>query len=78
MVVEVPEGVPETEGTVRVSPHASFLVCPSDLGVQVAKRSIEMLFVRGDGVILVRLGMLVCWVSCADSGGRQVSPGSRG
>ncbi|KAF8477876.1 like-Sm ribonucleoprotein [Gautieria morchelliformis] len=39
MVVDVPEGVPETDGTVRV-----------------AKRSIEMLFVRGDGVILVSPG----------------------
>ncbi|KAL1691708.1 hypothetical protein GGG16DRAFT_52943 [Schizophyllum commune] len=37
MIVDVPEGAPESQGTVNV-----------------AKRKMGMLFVRGDGVILVR------------------------
>ncbi|KAJ8086851.1 hypothetical protein AAF712_005330 [Marasmius tenuissimus] len=45
---------PEAQGTVSVRKHEVFGLIPLQyLVLQVAKRKMEMLFVRGDGVILV-------------------------
>jgi small nuclear ribonucleoprotein (snRNP)-like protein len=60
MIVEVAEGVPEGQGTVNVSETA--ILCCYFRGIcllQVAKRKMDMLFVRGDGVILVCVTSLV-------------------
>jgi small nuclear ribonucleoprotein (snRNP)-like protein len=59
MIVEVAEGVPDGQGTVNVSKtgHIKYPSFHSHFS-QVAKRKMDMLFVRGDGVILVRLTCL--------------------
>jgi U6 snRNA-associated Sm-like protein LSm3 len=56
MIVDVAEGAPLTQGTVHVCIQTPIHV-PANLNYfvpQVAKRKVPMLFVRGDGVILVR------------------------
>jgi small nuclear ribonucleoprotein (snRNP)-like protein len=54
MLVDAVDGAPSGQGVVNVSPsllHCN--LCPH-MTSKVAKRKMEMLFVRGDGVILVR------------------------
>jgi len=56
MLVDGAEGAASEHGVVNVSPSVSSQYthsCPH-ITAQVAKRKMEMLFVRGDGVILVR------------------------
>jgi U6 snRNA-associated Sm-like protein LSm3 len=64
MIVDVAEDAPEGQGTVNVrSFHPLInlvgLTLTSSRVLKVAKRKMEMLFVRGDGVILVRFFMMV-------------------
>lgn len=54
MLVDGVEGAPPGQGVVNVS-SISPSTALSSRNVQVAKRKMEMLFVRGDGVILVRI-----------------------
>ncbi len=75
MLVDGTEGAPPGQGIVNVSPSSpSIAIFP--MTFQVAKRKMEMLFVRGDGVILVRISYsFVLPVSTLLS--IQVSPPSR-
>ena len=61
MIVDQVEGAPEGQSTVNVSKiHHLHGLCGSfTANPQVAKRKMEMLFVRGDGVILVRYKFLI-------------------
>ncbi|KAK0468148.1 like-Sm ribonucleoprotein [Desarmillaria tabescens] len=54
MIVDLPEGVAEGQGTVNVSSLDNLNQWRLIRSMQVAKRKMDMLFVRGDGVILVR------------------------
>ena len=55
MIVDVPEGAPESQGTVNVrTSYPRDRPARLNLCSKVAKRKMGMLFVRGDGVILVR------------------------
>jgi U6 snRNA-associated Sm-like protein LSm3 len=56
MLVDGTESAPPGPGVVNVNPSTSQpLQTLSHMTSQVAKRKMEMLFVRGDGVILVRV-----------------------
>jgi small nuclear ribonucleoprotein (snRNP)-like protein len=59
MLVDGVEGAPPGQGVVNVSSISpSTAICPH-ITSQVAKRKMEMLFVRGDGVILVRVSFSI-------------------
>ena len=60
MVVEPAEGVPQGQGSVNVS-HICLVFRPvfTQRVLKYVKRKMEMLFVRGDGVILVRPWLLL-------------------
>jgi U6 snRNA-associated Sm-like protein LSm3 len=60
MLVDGVDGAPPGQGVVNVSLTSSWhcVLCPH-ITSQVAKRKMEMLFVRGDGVILVRISFTV-------------------
>ena len=58
MIVDQPDGAPGAQHTVNVSlllDSCFCLDCSTDSVYQIAKRKMDMLFVRGDGVILVRV-----------------------
>jgi small nuclear ribonucleoprotein (snRNP)-like protein len=60
MLVDGTESAPPGQGVVNVDPSISKpLQAFSHITSQVAKRKMEMLFVRGDGVILVRVSFSV-------------------
>jgi small nuclear ribonucleoprotein (snRNP)-like protein len=61
MLVDGTESASPGQGVVNVSPlHLPPLQPFPYVTSQVAKRKMEMLFVRGDGVILVRISFSVC------------------
>jgi len=60
MLVDGTESAPPGQGVVNVNPSTfQLLRAFSHMTSQVAKRKMEMLFVRGDGVILVRVSFSV-------------------
>ena len=64
MLVEGAEGAPHGQGVVNVSSGSTLLMrSPFRRSIQVAKRKMEMLFVRGDGVILVRTSSVATYAS---------------
>lgn len=72
MIVEPAEGVPQSQGSVNVS-HVCLifrLVFTQGSSFKYVKRKMEMLFVRGDGVILVstRLITLHADINCEFAG----------
>jgi len=61
MLVDGTESASPGQGVVNVSPlHLPPLQPLPYMTSQVAKRKMEMLFVRGDGVILVRISFSAC------------------
>lgn len=54
MIVDQPEGVPGAQPVINVSLSKHMSCGRRSRVAQVAKRKMDMLFVRGDGVILVR------------------------
>jgi len=61
MLVDGTESTSPGQGVVNVSPlHLPSSQPFSYMTSQVAKRKMEMLFVRGDGVILVRISFSPC------------------
>jgi U6 snRNA-associated Sm-like protein LSm3 len=73
MIVDpVPEGV---KPSIRVSPVIRLETMRPYVWKKVAKRHMEMLYVRGDGVILVREGLRVSFLHSIPH--EQVSPPQR-
>jgi U6 snRNA-associated Sm-like protein LSm3 len=73
MIVDpVPEGV---KPSIRVSPLVRLETMRPYVWKQVAKRHMEMLYVRGDGVILVRAGLSMSFLHSIPH--EQVSPPQR-